>query len=358
MIGAILLINTTASRARLGRVSRINEHDRHTHAPRLVGYKLAQLVKRPAMQRSPLGPSSPDPFAYARQILQGNAAPGAFGLGYELLADAVIHVVGKAFLFARQLLQTMLGRAAAFLLELLAQPAVAMANVVDLLGRIDLAVRIDGDVDHTQVHAQEVGRITLWWLFDVASGVQEEVAAMIDQVRLALLRLEQFSLPIPTDKGDLLPATDRPDRDHGAFGVPMQNAQIIGDGRERAELALTLPVQFVGISYTGDAAHDHLRRQVWESSAGSVIRQLVQRILPKAPGFPCNITQMITSLVRTFYCALESERLIIDWLEFNLCHQFHGYQYSTLVLKCQVWSKGGGAIPLPDKSGSLLAQIL
>ncbi|MCW3839987.1 hypothetical protein ONA70_07735 [Micromonospora yasonensis] len=55
-------------------------NERYPGPGRFVGDELAELVERPRVQRDPLGPSEPYPVADAREVLQGDAAAGAFGL--------------------------------------------------------------------------------------------------------------------------------------------------------------------------------------------------------------------------------------------------------------------------------------
>lgn len=83
----------------------------------LVENLLAQIVKRPAMQLAALLPVSPDPRADTFQIFEGNRSLRAFGFQHELLADNVIHVVGKAGFFTATFLKQALGRLCALALQ-------------------------------------------------------------------------------------------------------------------------------------------------------------------------------------------------------------------------------------------------
>src|SRR5919108_1325031 len=88
------------------------------------------LVKRPRMQRDPLGPSESYPVADAGEVFQGDSAAGAFGLGHDAFSDDVVGVGREPGLFAVAFLQQPLRGLRGFGLQLRAQPLVAMPNLV------------------------------------------------------------------------------------------------------------------------------------------------------------------------------------------------------------------------------------
>ncbi len=159
MIGTIRLIDMSAAGAGAGGVARVDFHHGHAEHLRLVLDKALQLMKRPAVQRRPLRPSSPYPVTDALELFEGNALTGAFSLGDDVFADLVVDIGGKAAFFARELAQTATARLRAFALQPLAQTALAVADAFDMAALVDFAHAVDGDVGDAQVNAKEVFHI-------------------------------------------------------------------------------------------------------------------------------------------------------------------------------------------------------
>ena len=336
MIGAVPFIAIATYRTEARGIPGVNEHDRNSGSPRLVVDLEAQVMKRPTMQGSSLGPSSPNPATDARKVFEGNAAPGAFGLSYHLLADAVVYVFCEARFSTSAFLEQPPRRLSAFLLQLLAQTAMAVMGVIDMTARVHVSVRIHGDVHNAQVNAEKSIGIVLRRLFNVARGVKVKLAIAQNQVRLALLRLEKFALPIATNIGDLLSATDCPDRDQRTLiSVPSQDPLVIGDSGKGAKLMLSCPVKLVSISYAGNAADNYLGRQVRELLTRFMVSQSVQGILAETLALPSLIAQVITSRVGLADCFRKCCGLLFGRLEFDLRNQFHGYHYNMLAHICQ-----------------------
>src|SRR5690606_31763088 len=144
----------------------------------------------------------PYPVAYPRQVFQGNSTAGALRFIHQMLADAMIHVMSKAGLFAGQLLQPAFGRLRSLLLELRPQPLVAVANAIDVAGGMKLAVAVNGDVRHTQVNTQRAVHVNRIGFLYVAGSEQVELAPMEDQIAFSLPGLEQRKLVRSGGKGD------------------------------------------------------------------------------------------------------------------------------------------------------------
>jgi hypothetical protein len=76
--------------ARPRRTSGIDRHDKDARQPGLVLHEGPELEERPAPGAGPLRPGNRRPLADPLEILEGDAAIGAFGLGDEPFADGVI----------------------------------------------------------------------------------------------------------------------------------------------------------------------------------------------------------------------------------------------------------------------------
>jgi hypothetical protein len=68
-----------------------------------------------------------------RQVFQRNPTLRAFGRLDQLFGDTMVDIARKASFFAGQLAQPALGRERAFLLEFLAQAAVALSCAISFM---------------------------------------------------------------------------------------------------------------------------------------------------------------------------------------------------------------------------------
>src|SRR5690606_32247019 len=226
---SIAFVDVPAGGAGARGIARVNRDNRHTNELSLVLDKGAKLKERPAMQRGSLGATNRYPLADAAQVFEGNPACGVFRGSHDALANRVVGVRGKAALFARQFLEAAARRLRALALQLGAQATVAVAHVIHGAAAVDRPVAVGGDVDDTQVHTQELVYVLHRRLVQLADLRQIELAAPVNQVRLALHKGQQGKLALPRDKWDGLPPFDRPD----AYGLrgefPGQDAVVVGD---------------------------------------------------------------------------------------------------------------------------------
>jgi hypothetical protein len=107
------------------------------------------------MHRGPLGLAKPYPIADTAQLLDGNAAPGAFSLGHDTFADIVVDICCEALLFATTFLQAPPRRCSSFGLQPLAQMLLPLA--VAIQPRTGGLVSVTGrsDVDDSQIDSDE-----------------------------------------------------------------------------------------------------------------------------------------------------------------------------------------------------------
>ena len=108
--------------------------DLHDVDPRQRGFvdqKHLQLGKAPGVQHRSLIPPSPDPRADAGQLFDRKGALRASAVLNDLLGNLVIGVGGKPLFFAGELLQFAFRGPSAELLQFGAQPAMAMADMID-----------------------------------------------------------------------------------------------------------------------------------------------------------------------------------------------------------------------------------
>ncbi|MBE1469677.1 hypothetical protein H4W33_008751 [Kibdelosporangium phytohabitans] len=98
-------VNPPARVTFLRRVGGIDPYESRSSPSSIAGEVLAKPGECPRVHRGPLGLAKPYPLADATEVLDGDAAPGAFSLGHDALADLVVDVGGDPLLFAAALLE-------------------------------------------------------------------------------------------------------------------------------------------------------------------------------------------------------------------------------------------------------------
>jgi hypothetical protein len=132
---AVLFRAVAALRAGARGISGVNEVDRHTTQLSFVGDKRPKLRECPRVECCALQPSSLHPRANVPEIFQRNRPLRAFGLRNNPFGQTVVDVFGKAALLTGQLPQAATATECAELLQLVPEPPVAVAHVLDRLPR-------------------------------------------------------------------------------------------------------------------------------------------------------------------------------------------------------------------------------
>lgn len=336
----------------------------NTRTHRLIGDTGLQLSERPRVECCALRPSSPDPRANMRQIFDGNRPLRAFGLRNNPFGENVVDVFGKPALLTGQLPQTAAAAACAELLELVPQPPMAIAHVLERSSAVDLPVAIRGDVRYTQVDAKHIVNIT--WLrgFDLGSGEQIPVASYKRQIGFAAPEGKQLALPLATHKRDVLPSVTCPDRSSSVLVGVGEDAIIIGNRATWRKRALCLPIQLVRIRDFGDTAHRELGGEA-KRLTHRTVGQPVDWKLAKRFAVPRHLTDVVTGSVRRLKCALQGVRLFGCGKEFQLDRQSHNMSIVPDTNVCVNGSQPQSGrhscrrsrIPLPPKVGSFLRSF-
>src|SRR3984885_15210926 len=281
---SVPLVDMSAGRAFSAGVARIDSYNRHTHHLGFVFDEASKLGERPTAQNGTLLFPNRYPVVDALQLFQGDSALGAFGFSSDLLQDAVIHVRSKASFFATELLELPSGAARALLLQFRAQRTSAIANLVDLPSRQLLAIGGGGDGFDAEINPRKV--LCHAWLRgrNFARRSHVELAFVVDQVRLAMLGLQQFFLALPGRIGDLEPSRCGPDAH--PIRLECQDAGIVADGTLPGKAWLGFLVQFISVGNLSQDVYGYLSTQR-EQFFRLVVKQLMERELREnltAPG--------------------------------------------------------------------------
>gem|GEM_PF-6853653 len=117
----------------------------------------------------------------------------------------MVDVFGKAALLTGQLPQAATATECAELLQLVPEPPVAVAHVLDRLPRMRLTVAIGRNVPDAQIDTERAVNINRIWRFNLARRKQIPVAAHECQIGFAAPGSEQLALPLTTDERYGLP---------------------------------------------------------------------------------------------------------------------------------------------------------
>ncbi len=219
---AIPFVDVPTTAAGLRRVGAIDFNERHTYPSSLIAKKGAELGERPRVQRGPLGPTKPYPLADAAQLLNGDAAPGAFSLGHDAFRDPVINVGRKPGLNATSLFQKPSCGTGLLRLQPFSQSHLPLTVTVKASTSGASPVTGSGKVDYPHVHANEsICRCAQRDLRHVDRRVQIPITVSTDQIRLPDRAGREFHQVPPRCKHSnaTQPAPHRPDRYGGMPGT-------------------------------------------------------------------------------------------------------------------------------------------
>ena len=169
-------------------------------------------MERPTMLDATLCLANRYPLADALQVFEGDTASGAFGFRDQPFADGVVNVTGEPSLLPPPLLRETLGGLGALGLEPCPEFGVAMAQAVQVPAGVGVTVRVGGNVDDAEVHAEPVSRFVCGGFGHVHDHGEVEGAVAVDEVNLPADTLEPRGL-IPAEyDGDKLPPFERANR--------------------------------------------------------------------------------------------------------------------------------------------------
>ena len=275
-------------------ISGIDLNQRHARKDGLVFEELPQLRECPRVQNRALSFPSPDSRPDTSQFFYGNPAHCAFGFLNDLFRNGMVDGLGKASFLARQLFEVAFGGRRASGLKFFPEFAMAEAHIVQVGAAEGFAIGICGNDHDAHIDAKKFIHVLRFRIIDIASRSQKELAAMVDQIGLALLREKLLFLALPGRIRHRLASIHCPDA-HALF-ADAEDAGIVADGPMLGKTPLDFLVQLVGIGDLAEDMHGHLGAER-EPLAGRVVQQFMQIELAKGLPFPRFIAQPVRALV-------------------------------------------------------------
>lgn len=277
------LRDKAALRAGARGVAGIDRNERDTCERRLIFQKAPQLLESPGMVLSALTVPNGNPPCNAFEVLDGDTERVSSGLVDQGLADSVIYPGREASLLLPSLLQKPLSGLRTFVLQLLSEPGVAIAETVQVSTRVDIPVAVHCDIDDPQVNSEEALRGDGFGTRDFDGLVDIDPSVPLHQDGVNCLQGEQDA----RSRGDRQPKAIAPElalsvampiewqapRRKGCQSVaPLRVGVASGDTtyqreRESRRKPHSIPYLVIGAVDQGNATEDALL----EGNAGDVI---------------------------------------------------------------------------------------
>lgn len=349
-----------ANRARLAGIGRVDVDDLNACQPGFVFDKCTKLRKSPPTHLRPLRLAKPCPVADALEFLQGKPATGAFGLSNERFGYAMILVGAKSPFLPAQALELapdvlrthaspLFGRSSP--LETGAQCVLPTPDGFDRIAAVVLPVAVGGDIGHSEIDADEVGRWRLGAVWQIDGHKQEPLAILAqDEITLPLGGGKPFLLILAHDHGHENATRERQKR-HAINALEAHQPLVIGDSGKRTKLRSLGLVPLVGFADLRNAAHRHLGRQS-ESLAQLSVAKLLQQDF--VGGLSCKrlAGQPVGCFVEGAHGRLKQSGLLRGRQKLRLQGQLHTCNYRRIGSICQPM---GAALPPPTEVGGFRA---
>lgn len=318
---AVGLVDVAARGASPRSVARVHGHKLDASDGGLVAEERTQLKERPSRVHRPL--ASPDrcPLADARQVFDGDAAPGAFGLGDDVLRDHVVGVGTEAGLLAREFLKVTFRRFGADGLEHVAKTLMALARSLDGCAAVSLAVRVDCEVSDPEVDAQPALWVDGRTVGDIDGHVKEPLALAQDEVGLSPHAFESRSVVRAGDVGHEDAARDSQER-NAVHRLETHDPLVVGDGPMGLEVGLADAVTLVRLDHLGDRPHRHLRGQPKLLTQVAVVESLESELVGRLQ-LESSFRQPRTCLIHALERRQQSGGLLGRWEQLGDGNQFH-----------------------------------
>lgn len=331
-------------------IARIDGHEMHSGKSGFVFQKQPELRERPGMQNCTLPLPGLDPFADTIQIFDGNSATGAFSFGNDLLADVVVHPCGEALFFTSQLLQPPLCRTSLFLLKFGSQSAVTVAHRLDLRTGVALAIRVAGDAGDAQIDTEKLCWLDWRCVRKIDSAVEIEPALAVRQIGLTFDPVKPLLLVFAVDQRHDYAAFRQGPQADTVQSLESHDAFVVSDRAIRLKdwtFCLIAREAFNGLANSADS---HLSGEL-ELRANLRVSQFVDRWLAVNFRLESTLSREGSGFVDPLHSGKQPLALFGVRQNLQLEREFHYYGvYHSL--------ERDGAIPLPAKAGSLLAQNL
>lgn len=312
---AVAAITTSATA-----VAGIERENNNSIQPRFVLNKSAKLKEGPAVMSSSLFTPNRYLSADAGEILQHNTATSVFGELNKRLGNTVVGVTVKIGLVPAQPTQNLLGSSSASTLKSSAGLGMALTNDFYCLSRVNIPIRVSGQVYDTKIDAKKVFHVNGRTFGHIDSRHQVELSLPGDEVNLTFDAIESLFLVLSEHVGEDFTPPQQPQRDV-VQSLPRQDAFVVGDGAVRLKDGAASFVALERLDCLADRTNRHLSREAVFLSQVEVAPFVNCRLADNSSLKP-NPRSMVGSLVEPRHRRQE-EMAIVTGEQLNLKGQFH-----------------------------------
>jgi len=325
---AVRFVDTSTLRAGPTRVARIYSNETNARKRCLVGEKSSQLVERPSVQTCSLHFSNGYPIANARQIFDGDAAAGVFGLANDCLADHVIRVAVEIPFPAPKLSEMSFGAPCPCRLQARSKLRDPRPNRERRLSRELFSVRVDCEIPDPEVDTEPALRVDGRTVWNVDGDEEEESSFSVDQIGLASYSLKPSAMVCPDGARDRKPSIEGKEADSIETILEGIESLVVWDRpvlTERAELRL---VPLVDLAHFRNQSDDVLGRES-ESLSKLVVVESLETELVSALEFESPLRKPRARLVHADHRRQKASLLDVVDEKFDGCDKFHDIRRIT-----------------------------
>lgn len=335
LVGSVLLVDAPTGATFTRGVAGIDEDNRHTSALRFVNDEAAELGECPVTKpRSLIAASGRNPCADALQILQGQAACGAFSIQNERLRNHVVRVLLVSPLLSGQFAQTAFGGLGSARLQSSPPLGEIAADALDTGAGVRGPVAIDRERDEAEINAKPVLGFEPLGFWNVAGRGEHPLAPHEAEIDLSFAIGHQSLLVLTHRDRHNHTTLDRPDTHSRAIFDEADNSIVIGLCSVGTEMPLGVAVQLVGVGDLGNAPYDGLRGQA-EPGPRLDIADLVKCVLPERGFVPRQRRQPVARGVALFERGLQALGLTARRKHLEGSNELHALKYRVSFKRWQ-----------------------
>jgi len=346
---AVRLVDDTAFRACLARISGINSFHGYASGESLVADERPKLPKCPRMDGCALVFTNGYPAADAPEVFEGDTASGVFGLTHNRLADYVIRMRLKPLLPPSELLEVTFGALGCLRLKSRTELGYPSPDGEYLLSGVGLTIRIEGEVADPHVNAQPPLGFNGGAIGNIDGHKEEELAFAVNEIGLApdAFKASPMVVANSTWNGETTIECQEAHTVEAVF--ERVETLIVRDGPQRLERAKLRLVPLVDLADLADGTHGVLSTEV-ELASQLVVEELLKPKLVCRLKLESFYRQPGTRFVHSTHGGKKTLLLFGRSKQPDAGNELHDHRLSTSKLICNQ-EKGAALPPRPKGRG-------
>lgn len=348
----VRLIDTSAFGACSASIARVHGNKRDTRKCSLVCKKRSQLEERPGMQDAPLSLSYSYPVADAREILDGDTAPGVFGFADYFLANDVVCMGMEVLLPPSKLAKMSFGALGSSTLEPSAEFGDTTTRRQYGLTRMRFAVRVHCKIANSKVNTKPTFRLNGRSIWKIDGYEQEEVTLPIDQICLSSCAIKA-SLMVGADSARDNYSTIEREQTHTIEPIfEAEKPLVKRDSTVFSEHDKLRSISTVGFANLRDCSYGVLSRQP-KDRAHVLVIELLQAYFVSTFQLKGPMCQPGTRIIDSSQCRQKPRFLVGIYEQLDGCNQLHEHRHNTSIETINIKSEQRFLPALKDGASAL-----